>query len=283
MIVYLNGQFVERERAVVSAEDRGFLFGDGVYEVTRFYAGQPLAMPMHIDRLRRGLEFLRIECPDADRLDAISRALIERNGTPDAAVYWQVTRGASPRGFTFPEPTVAPTVFAIAYPAAPLRADEPVHTLTAITQPDDRWAHCEIKTTQLLPNVLASQVARDRGVDFAILTRDGHMTEATSRSILLVESGAITTYPLDGRILDSITRRIVLELAGTNGIAVNESPPSLDRLFGADEVIAVGSTTEVAAVTEVDGRPIAGGAVGQITTQLFEWYKAKVFAECGGA
>lgn len=281
MIVYLNGEFVERAAAMVHAEDRGFLFGDGVYEVTRFYAGQPLAMELHMDRLRKGLAFLRIDCPGAEQLGTVSRELIERNATPDAAVYWQVTRGSSPRAFGFPDPTVAPTVFAIAYPARPLRRDEPVYTLTAITQPDDRWAHCEVKTVQLLPNVLASQVAHDSHVDMAILTRDDYVTEATSRTILVVERGAIATYPLDGRILDSITRRIVLELARENDIAVDETPATIERLFTADEVIAVGSTTEVAAVTKINGQRIAGGAIGPITTNLFEWYKAKVFADCG--
>lgn len=281
MIVYLNGEFVERKSAMIHAEDRGFLFGDGVYEVTRFYGGSPLAMDMHMGRLRKGLAFLGIDCPDAAKLDAVSCELIERNDTPDAAVYWQVTRGSSPRAFGFPDPPVEPTVFAIAYPAHPLRRDEPVHTLTAITQPDDRWAHCEVKTVQLLPNVLASQVAHESNVDMAILTRDDWVTEATSRSILVVEGGAIATYPLDGRILDSITRRIVLELARENDIAVDENPATIERLFAADEVIAVGSTTEVAAVTQINGRAIADSAVGPITAQLFEWYKTKVFADCG--
>src|SRR5262249_51104720 len=154
----------------------------------------------------------------------------------------------------FPPKGTPPTVFAIAYPAPVLAEDAPTPVLRAITQPDIRWERCEIKAISLLPNVLASQAAADAGCDCAILVRDGIVTEATSRSIFIVEKGRLTTYPLNGRILDSITRRIVIELAEREGIAVRQERYTLDRLYSADEVLAVGSTTEVAAVTEVDGR-----------------------------
>ena len=283
MIVYLDGRWLAREQATVSVEDRGFMFSDGIYEVVRYYFGKPLAMDLHLERMHFGLRELRIELPAQFDMAAISDELVRRNQMPESAVYWQITRGVARRAFTFPPPGTRPTVFAIAYAAPELTADAPTPVLRAITQPDIRWARCEIKAISLLPNVLASQAAEDAGCQCAILVRDGIVTEATSRSIFIVESaggGRLVTYPLDGRILDSITRRIVIELARREGIEVREEKYPLERLYAADEVIAVGSTTEVAGVVSVDARNIGDGVAGPVTDRLFQLYKRHVYEQC---
>ncbi len=280
MIVYLNGQWLPKDQAKISVEDRGFMFADGIYEVVRYYFGKPLAMDLHIRRMEAGLKALRIELPVGLDMAAIADGLVNRNRAPESAVYWQITRGAAKRDFCFPPKGTPPTVFAVTYPAVELKDDATTPVLTAITQPDVRWQLCQIKAISLLPNVMASQAAQDAGCQCAILVRDNTVTEATSRSIFIVEKERLVTYPLDGRILDSVTRRIAIQLAKQENIPVEESYYPLDRLYGATEVIAVGSTTEIAAVVTVDGKRIGDGRPGPMTHRLFEKYKRYVFDRC---
>lgn len=281
-IVYLNGTYRPLSEASVSVQDRGFLFGDGVYEVVRYYNGSPLAMEMHLRRLHESLRQIRLTLPeDGPDFPAISEELVRRNDCPDGCVYWQVTRGAAPRSHTFPAADARPTIYAAADPAEPLVPDAPVPKLTAIRRPETRWQHCHIKTVSLLPNVLDAQAAADAGSDEAILLRDGIVTEGTRRSILVVRDGVLRTHPLDGRILDSITRRLVLDHAREAGHQVDENAPTEDELMSADEVIAVGSTTEVAAVTHIDAQPVGRGEVGPVAQALFDLYKQLVQQHCG--
>ena len=282
MIVYLNGQWLDRDQARISPEDRGFMFSDGVYEVVRYYFGRPLAMDLHIQRMKFGLGELRISLPTGVDMARIGDELMRRNSLQEAAVYWQVTRGAAPRSFTFPPAGTPPTIYAIAYPAIELTPAAPTPELRAITRPDIRWQRCEIKAISLLPNVLAAQEAQDAGCECAILVRDGDVTEATSRSILIVEDGVLATYPTDGTILDSITRRIAIDLAHRAGITVLEDSYRVERMYRAQEVIAVGSTTEVASVTHVDGRQVGSGGVGPIAKRLFEMYRDYIYEHCRG-
>jgi len=282
-LVFLNGRYLPLAQAAVSPLDRGFLFADGVYEVVRYYGGTALAMPAHLDRLAYSLGRLRIELPsDAPPFDRISEQLIRRNGLTDASVYWQITRGAAPhRHHAFPDPPVQPTLFAMAHAKPPLDRTGPPARLAAITCPDDRWKHCAIKSVALLPNVLARQAACDAGADEAILVRDSTVTEATARSILIVDKGQLVTAPLDGRILGSITRQIILALARQSGLEVRESYYPLTRLLQADEVIAVGTTTEIAAIVSVNGRTIADGQPGPVTARLWDAFREHVVRECG--
>ena len=281
-IVYLNGQWLPEDEASVGVQDRGFLFADGVYEVVRYYNGRPLAMDAHVRRMHESLSRVRIELPNGHPpLDQLSDELIRRNGLTDAAAYWQVTRGVAPRRHPFPPPGTPPTVLMMVYPAEPLDPAAGPPALRAITRPDVRWHHCSIKSIALLPNVLDAQAAAEAGCEAAILVRDGVVSEGASRSIFIVEGGDLVTHPLDGRILGSITRRIVIELAREAGITVREAYYDPGRLLAADEVIAAGSTSEVAAVTEVDGRPIGEGAAGRVAAELFERYKRRIAAECG--
>ncbi len=282
MIVYLNGKWVPREQAMVSVEDRGFLYADGVYEVVRYYGGKPLAMKPHLDRMYHSLDAIKLPAPaDTAKLPEISDELIKRNLTPDASVYWQITRGAAPRKHKFPSPAVPPTVLAMLYKEEPLVRSGPPMSLKAITRPDIRWWHCEIKSVSLLPNVLDAQAAADAGCHEAILIRDGVVTEGTSRSIIVVRGGRLLTYPLDGRILDSITRRIAIDQGRAAGMSISETYFDKSELDAADEVIALGSTTEIASIVEIDGRKVGNGEPGPIAAKLIELYRKHVIAECG--
>jgi D-alanine transaminase len=283
-ISYLGGKYLPRSEARVSVEDRGFLFGDGVYEVVRYYRGRPFGMPAHVERLKKSLAATRIRLDwRAHDLEAISDELIRRNALPDAQVYWQVTRGVAPRKHLFPDPPVAPTVLALCYPEPPLDIAGRVHSMRAVTRPDNRWKRCSIKSINLLPNLLESQAAHDAGADTAILLRNGVATECPSRSLFLVERGVLVTHPLDGSILDSITRRVLIQIAQTERLVVREERPSTKRLFAAQEVLVVGTTTEIAAVTSIDGRRIGPGEPGEVARRLQRAYVARVYRECGFA
>lgn len=278
---YLDGEWLPRADARVRVEDRGFVFSDGVYEVVRYYNGRAFTMREHEERMRFSMRSLKIELDwKAHPLAAISDELLAVNGWPDAHVYWQVTRGAAHRKHYFPRPAVAPTVTIFAYPEGPLKQDG-ARSMTAITREDVRWKHCEIKSISLLSNILDSEAAQAAGVGTAILVRQGIVTECPARSLFLVERGGLTSYPLDGTVLDSITRRVVIELARGAGIPVREEGPALARLYAAEEAFVVGTTTEVTAVTEVDGRRIGNGQVGALTQRLAGLFVERVRRECG--
>jgi D-alanine transaminase len=282
--IYLNGEFVPPSKARVSVEDRGFLMGDGVYEVVRYYRGRPFRMQAHLERLGESLKAARIRLDrGAHDLAAISDELVKRNGLPDAQVYWQVTRGVAPRKHLFPDPAVPPTVLALLYPEPPLDIAARVRSMKAITRPDLRWKRCSIKSINLLPNLLDSQAAHEAGADTAILLRNGVATECPSRSLFLVERGELVTHPLDGSILDSITRRVVIQIAQADRIRVREERPGVKRLFAAQEVLVVGTTTEIAAVTEIDGRRIGLGEPGEVARKLQRGLVARIWRECGFA
>jgi len=281
-IGYLDGQYLPRSQARVSVEDRGFLFADGVYDVVRYYAGRPFTLAAHLERFRKSLASVRIELDWKQHdLERISTELVRRSGLADAQVYWQVTRGTAPRKHPFPKPGVPPTVLALVYPEPRLDLAAPARTMRAITRPDVRWKHCAIKSISLLPNILDTQAAVDAGVDTAILVRDGLVTECPSRSVFVVERGTLLTYPLDGTVLDSITRRVVLELAREHGIPAREEAPRAERLPSADEAFVVGTTTEITAIVEIDARAVSTGTPGPITQRIHRLFVERVARECG--
>ncbi len=282
-IVYLNGQYLPLEQAAVSVRDRGFIFADGVYEVVRYYGGRPLAMAAHLDRLALSLTELRIELPaDATPFDEVSDELVRSNGHADGQVYWQVTRGSAAREHKFPDPPARPTIYAASSPLPPLdpAADPPV--MRAITHPEIRWTRAAIKSIALLPNVLARQAAADAGCDEAIFVRaDGTVTEATARSVFIVDGGELWTHPLDGRILGSITRKLLIELAVEQGLTVHEQPFDAERMLAAAEVIVCGTTTEVRAVGRIDDRVIGDGSMGPLARRLSDAFRRHVAEACG--
>lgn len=273
MLVYLNGEFLPSEEAKISVDDRAFLFGDGVYEVTRVVHGQFFGEEGHWLRLQNGLEMTAIGTESVDRyeLQDIYRRLIRENGLEEghATVYLQVTRGCAPRTHQYPDPPCAPTVYAFAKRFAipdELRANG----VAAITRPDLRWMRCDIKTVNLLPNVMAKQAAVEAGAWEAVLVRNGVITEGSATNVFGVIDGEIRTHPKSNFILPGITRDIVIDLAHELGLPVRETPIFLDQVPQLDEMFFTGTTTDVQAIVELDGRKIGDGKVGPVARKLLE-------------
>ncbi|MDH3270728.1 MAG: D-amino acid aminotransferase [Gemmatimonadota bacterium] len=278
--VYLNGAYMPKAQASISPDDRGFLLGDGLYEVTPFYQGVPFALDLHLKRLLKGLCYLRIDY-DVSGLVAMHHELISRNGLAGAErsmVYMQITRGAAPRTHYFPEIPVTPTVYAFAKEWS--RPADEVWNLgfSAATVPDRRWSRVDIKTICLLPNALAFQAAKDKGADDAILVRDGVAIEGAHQNFWAVFGDTAVTHPVTGHILPGITRGILLEEAREAGVSVEERPIQVEELEFATECFFSGTTGEVRPVVEVDGRPIGDGTVGPVTRRLSDIFLARVEA-----
>ncbi len=278
--VFLNGAFMPKAEATLSPDDRGFLLGDGLYEVTPFYGGAPFGFEGHMRRLERGLAWLRIDF-DVAALESMHHELISRNGLEEAdrsMVYMQITRGVAPRTHYFPEGEVTPTIYAFAKEWS-RPADEVWNAgFRAVTVPDRRWSRVDIKTICLLPNAMAFQAARDVGADDAILVRDGVAIEGAHQNFWAVLDGTVVTHPTTGHVLPGITREVVLEEARAAGLSVDERPIQIEELAGADEVFFTGTTGEVRPVVEVDGRPVGDGNVGATTRLLSEAFLARVAA-----
>jgi D-alanine transaminase len=274
MLVYLNGSYLPSERAHLSALDRGFVFGDGVYEVWRAVNGKLFEAERHRERLERGLRELRIGPPDgadADGLRTIAERLLRENGLLDghATFYVEVTRGAALRTHQFPPAGTRPTIFA--YTAALKALDQDRRTgVRAITRPDVRWLRCDIKTIQLLPNVLAKQAAVETGAFEAIFVRDGYVTEGTHSNLFAVLNGELRTHPTNNLILPGVTRDVVLELARELGIPSREEPVTDAELRQVGELFLTGTATDVLPVVRVDDFTIGNGRPGPIAGALQE-------------
>jgi D-alanine transaminase len=272
MTVYLDGEFIPKEEARVAVDDRGFVFGDGVYEVTRAVNGRLFAEDAHWARLQRGLGELDIDVGDRlgrERLREISERLLDENGLTrgHATVYLQITRGAAVRTHWFPPQGTPATIYASAAPfEIPTATRE--RGASAITLPDVRWARCDIKTVNLLPNVLAKQAAHQAGAFEALLLRDGAVTEGSSSNAFGVLDGEIRTYPKSNYILPGVTRDIVVELARDLGFPVRESPFHVRDLPRLEELFFTGTTTDVQPVVELDGRPVGTGQPGPLAHAL---------------
>ena len=284
--VYLNGSYLPSERAGLSALDRGFVFGDGVYEVWRVVNGRLFEAERHRERLERGLRELRIGPPDgadADGLRTIAERLLRENGLLDghATFYVQVTRGAAPRTHQFPPAGTRPTVFA--YTAGLKSLDEARRAgARAITQPDVRWLRCDIKTVQLLPNVMAKQAAIEAGAFEAIFIRNGVATEGTHSNLFAVLNGELRTHPTSNLILPGVTRDVVLELARELGIPVREEPVTAADLRRVEELFFTGTTTDVLPVVRVDDFTVGSGKPGPIAGALYEALVARMEAVGAG-
>jgi len=287
VLCYLNGQFVPRESAAIPVEDRGFIFGDGVYEVWRVVNGRLFETERHLDRLAFGLRELRIAPPAIATLDVLSGVadrLLADNGLLDgeATLYLEITRGVAPRTHQFPAKAPAPTVFVMANKFVPPN-DLRERGAAAITMTDVRWLRCDIKTIQLLPNVLAKQAAAERGAMDAIMIRDGVVTEGSHANVLGVIGGEIRTHPLDHLILPGITRAVVLELARSLGLAVREEAITTGELTRLDECFLAGTTADVMPIVRIDDRPVGRGTPGPITTRLYRELRAYMDAACAAA
>lgn len=274
----LNGELMPVDQARVPVWDRGFLFGDAVYEVIRLYGGRCWHGEEHFARLRRNLVELEISGVDLDRLADRLRRTIEAAGVQEGTAYLQITRGVAPRRHVFPDPAVPPTEVMI---VAPFN-DEPTARLRAsgvpvLSHPDLRWGRCDIKSTNLLANVLAAQAARRAGCPEAILINErGLVTEATHSSVLWVRNHHLEATPASPDILPGITRRQIHRLVADEGLMFAEARVTLDELQHAAEVLLVGTTIEVLPVIQIDGRPVASGRPGPIAQRLQAAYRRAV-------
>lgn len=269
-IVYLNGEYLEKEDAKISPDDRGFLLADGVYEVTPFYEGVPFGFEGHVERLRKGLAWMQIDY-DVDQLDAIHRRLIADNdlqAAETALVYLQITRGAAPRTHYFPKEPVAPTVYLYAKAWQRPSKERWNQGFTALSVPDRRWSRVDVKTIGLLANAMAFQQALDAGADDALLVRDGVAIEGAHMNFWGVFDGVAVTHAKCNNILPGITRAKVLELAVANGIPVEERAIQIEELAQADELFWTGTTGEVRPLVRVDGKAVGDGTVGPVTRAL---------------
>ena len=276
--VYLNGTFLPIEQACIPVTDRGFLFGDGIYEVIPAYGGRLFRLSQHLQRLQNSLDGIRLDNPHSNNeWKSILDTLLECNqglaGTNnDQSVYLQITRGsAAKRDHCFPD-VVRPTVFASSSPIVDADPATTAQGVAAITLDDIRWHYCDIKAVTLLANVLLRQQAVDQNAAEAILIRNGLVIEGSSSNVFVIEDGNILTPVKGPQMLPGITRDLVLELAGQHRLPYQETDISEDRLRSADEIWITSSTREIIPVTALDGKAVGQGSVGPVWKTMIGFY-----------
>ncbi|ADL07610.1 D-amino-acid transaminase [Thermosediminibacter oceani] len=272
-VVYLNGERVDYADARVSVEDRGFQFGDGLYEVVRVYGGRFFYLNRHLKRLQKGAEEIYMELDfGLDRLRDVCKKAVVESGFKDASVYIQVTRGVAPRQHAFPEKSSC-TWVVIVRQAKPQPDEFYENGVKVITVPDERWTRCNIKTVQLIANCIAKEKAKRAGAYEAVFHRGGIVTEGSSSNLFIVKDRKLFTHPANNLILHGITRSVVLEIAEKLGFDVVEEAFSLDRLFDADEAFVTGTMTEVMPIVKVDGKMIGDGVPGEMTRDIMREFR----------
>jgi len=282
--LYPEGVVLPAGDAAVSVWDRGFVFGDGVYEVVRAYGGRWFRMREHLRRLRRSLEETRIGFDEVDVVEKAAGALqrVQELEEADGLLYVQITRGAAPRSHAFPDPPAEPTVL-VALTAVPDFSEEVEKGVAVVTREDFRWHRCDIKTIALQGNVLALQEAKEAGAKECLFVRDGAATEGSHSNFFGVKDGVLRTHPADRRILAGITRECVLELAREAGVSAEEAAIGREELAGLEEAFLTATSFEVVPVVQMDGRPIGDGKPGPVTRRLQEAFRECVRRETGGA
>ena len=273
--VYLNGRFLPLAEAHVSPLDRGFLYGDGVYEVVPVYSRQPFRITEHLKRMQATLDGIQLRNPlPTAEWQAVIMQLIAQAPWEDQSIYLQVTRGADDkRDHAFPPASVQPTVFAFASPMIMPSAETRAQGVTAISVADQRWARCDLKVLSLLANVLARQEAVAQGCAEALLIRDGYLKEGAASNIFIVKDGLLIAPPKTQLMLPGITYDVILELAAQHGqpLAVREIAEA--ELRTADEVWMTSSTKEILAITTLDGQPVGTGRPGPCGERMWQWYQ----------
>ncbi|MDP2410530.1 MAG: D-amino-acid transaminase [Pseudolabrys sp.] len=271
-IAYVNGQYLPREHAMVSVEDRGYQFADGVYEVCEVRGGKLIDERRHMARLDRSLKELRIARPmSAKALSVILHETVRRNRVRDGVVYLQVTRGVARRDFLFPAADTPPAVVVTARSADPAKLEATAaEGIGVITVPDIRWQRVDIKSVALLPNVLAKQAARDKGAREAwMVDAKGRVTEGgSSNAWIVTRDGTLITRPLAQDILPGITRSVVLDLIRDQGLAFEERAFTVEEAYAAREAFVTSASQIVQPVVSIDGRPVGNGAPGLIASAL---------------
>ncbi len=266
--VYLNGEFISKDKALISPNDRGFIFADGVYEVIKYYNGKPFRFDDHISRLKRSLSELELDYRSFNSLQSVFSWLLSENNLGDkhAGIYLQITRGVNQRVHYFPD-NVRPTVYAFAF-ELPTAKDNIENGIKVITHEDIRWLRCDIKSVSLLPNTMLFNKAVKAGAGECILIRNGSVTEASHSSVIGVKNGVVITHPVSNLILPGITRKVILEICDTNNIPVEEKPISETELYELDEIIIAGTGNEVTPVIQVNDKAIGNKKPGEITRLL---------------
>ena len=272
-IVYLNGEFMPLEDARIPVLDRGFIFGDGIYEVIPVYSGHPFRLPEHLARFERSHQAIRIANPMNDaEWTRLVQDLIERNAGDDQSIYLQVTRGVAKRDHAFPK-DVKPTVFGMSNPlSTPARevVEGGVHAITAI---DYRWLKCDVKSTSLLGNCLLRQAAADADAIEVVMFRDGFLTEGSSSNVFVVKNGVLLATPKNNLVLPGITYDVVVELARANNLPLEVRPISEAEVRAADEIWVTSSTKEVLAVTSLDEKAVGTGKPGAVFSRMHGLYQ----------
>ena len=270
--VFLNGDYLPISEAKVSVLDRGFIFGDGVYEVIPAYGNRPFRLSEHFARLDNSLTAVRIANPysQAQWSDIFNRLLAQQQG--DQSIYLHVTRGVAPRDHGFP-PETAPTVFVMCSPIQPPANELLDNGLAAITLDDIRWQYCRIKSIALLPNILLRQEALDSDATEAILIRDGHVTEGSASNMFIVKDGVIRTPPHSDQLLPGITRDLIVELAQQHNMPCEETPVTEAELYAADEIWLSSSTKEVLAITRLNQQAVGNGKPGPVWKAMYQHYQ----------
>ena len=278
-IVFLNGEFGPLSEAKISVLDRGFIFGDGIYEVVPVYHRKPFRMAQHLARLERSLAKIKIQQPySLAQWEKLVQDLIERSPETTCMVYLQITRGVAKRDHAYPVPAVTPTVFGMVAPMARPSAAVRTQGVRVISIADERWLHCDIKSVSLLGNVLAKQAAVDAGVDEVIQVRDGNLTEASSCNIWVVKDGKLIAPLKDNLVLEGIRYGLLEELCKEVGIPFELRVVKRAEVESADELMLSSATKEILPIVELDGKPVASGAPGDIYKRLSAAYDARIAA-----
>ena len=271
--IYLNGHFMPPQEGKVSVMDRGFLFGDGVYEVIPCYGGRLFRLEHHLQRLDNSLHAIRMQNPlDRAQWQAILQRLIGQLPGADQSIYLQITRGSTGKRDHAIPTGIAPTVFVMTQPAVYPDAAALATGIKAVTLEDNRWLRCDIKAITLLANVLLRGEAMEHGAAEAILVRNGYATEGATSNLFIVLAGEIIPPPKSDHLLPGITRDLVLELAQQHALPCSEKEISQQMLDSADEIWVTSSTKEVMAVVELDGRAVGNGTPGPIYTRMAGFY-----------
>ncbi len=270
-VAYLNGRYMPLRAARVPVMDRGFLFGDGVYEVIRASGGRPFLLNEHLRRLQSSARMMDLACPPSALLRKVVAEILRRCRYPEAYAYIQVTRGVSyPRKHVYPPKDTPPTVLVAGWRLAGRDPGEFARGVSCITVEDFRWGRCDIKSVNLLPNCMGKEAARRRGAAEAIFVRDGRLVEGGSSAILVVKRGRLLMPGLGHEILPSLTRALVLGIAKKRRIPFAVRPVTVREMFAADEVIIASTTAEGVPVVKIDGRRIGSGKPGPVAAILHE-------------
>ena len=272
-MIYLNGSFVPIEDARVSVLDRGFIFGDGVYEVIPVYSHIPFRLAEHLRRLQKSLDGIQLKNPHTDtEWKKLIEQIIASNEGEDQSLYLHITRGAAPRNHAFPK-EVVPTIFIMSSPSIGASKELIITGVSAITANDNRWSRCDIKAISLLPNVLLRQMASDSDATETLLLRDGFLSEGSASSIFIVKNKILLVPPKSNFTLPGITYDVVLELAVKYQMPYEITEISENDLHSSDEILLASSTKEIMPITLLDGKKVGSGKPGEVFAQLYQLYQ----------